>query len=320
MRAARLINMVLLLQARGTLTASELARELEVSERTVYRDVLALSAAGVPVYAEQGRSGGYRLVGGYRTRLTGLSPAEAEALFLAGVPGPAGDMGLAEPVRTVRRKVLAALPPGLREASERAGQRFHLDAPGWFADPAPPPLLSTLARAVWQDQMLTLRYRRTAEVTRTVAPYGLVLKNGVWYLVAKVGADLRSYRVDRVTAVEPTGDTFDRDPAFELASFWAARATEFVRQMLRDTITVRLSPDGVRRLRYVAEPPAVRDATAAASEPDPDGWVRTRLPVESLDVAYTYLLQLGPEVEVLDPPELRSRLAAAAERMRQLYR
>ncbi|WP_199509606.1 helix-turn-helix transcriptional regulator [Nucisporomicrobium flavum] len=320
MRAARLINLVLLLQARGTLTAAELAAELEVSERTVYRDVLELSAAGVPVYAEQGRAGGYRLVGGYHTRLTGLSRAEAEALFLAGLPGPAGDMGLGEPVRAVRRKVLAALPPGLREASERAGQRFHLDAPGWFTDASPPPLLAALTRAAWQDEVLTLRYRRDEEVTRTVEPYGLVLKNGVWYLVGKVGADLRSYRVDRVTAAEPTGETFERDPAFDLPSFWAARAAEFVRRMLRDTITVRLSPYGLRALRHVAEPVAVQEATAAAGEPGPDGWVRTRLPVESLDVAYSYLLRLGPDAEVVEPPELRARLAEAAARTAALYR
>jgi predicted DNA-binding transcriptional regulator YafY len=320
MRAARLINLVLLLQSRGTMTAAELAAELEVTERTIYRDVVALSAAGVPVYAEQGRAGGYRLVGGYRTRLTGLSRAEAEALFLAGLPGPARDMGFTEPVRAVRRKVLAALPPGLREASERAGQRFHLDAPGWFADTDPPPQLAGLAEAVWQDRTLTMRYRRRDEVTRTVQPYGLVLKNGVWYLIGKVGDDLRSYRVDRVTAVEPAGGTFDRDPDFDLPSFWAERAAEFVRRMLRDTITVRLSPAGSSRLRYVAEPVAVREAGAAAGEPDPDGWVTTRLPVESLNVAYTYMLQLGPEAEVLDPPELRARLAAAADRMRELYR
>ncbi|MET0418043.1 MAG: WYL domain-containing protein, partial [Actinoplanes sp.] len=281
----------------------------------------ALSAAGVPVYAEQGRAGGYRLVGGYRTRLTGLSQAEAEALFLAGLPGPARDMGLDEPVRAVRRKVLAALPPGLREASERAGQRFHLDAPGWFADAGPPPLLAELARAVWQDRALTMRYRRRDdEVSRGVEPYGLVLKNGVWYLIGRVGDDLRSYRVDRIVAVEPAGEGFERDPEFDLPSFWAGRAAEFVRQMLRETIEVRLSPDGLRLLRYVAEPVAVREATAAAGEPGPDGWVRTVLPVESLDVAYTYVLRLGPEAEVLDPPELRERLTAAADRMRALYR
>ena len=320
MRAARLINLVLLLQARGLLTAAELAEELEVSERTVYRDVLALSAAGVPVYAEQGRTGGYRLVDGYRTRLTGLSRAEAEALFLAGLPGPARDMGLAEPVRAVRRKMLAALPPGLRDASQRAGQRFHLDAPGWFGDTDPPPLLADLARAVWQDQTLTMRYTSRAEVTRTVEPHGLVLKNGVWYLVGRVGEDLRVYRADRIVAAEPTGETFARDPGFELPSFWAERAADFVRQMLRETITVRLSAHGRRLLRYVVEPPAVEEAERAAGEPDPDGWVRTRLPVESPDVAYSCVLRLGPEVEVLDPPELRARVAAAADRTAALYR
>jgi predicted DNA-binding transcriptional regulator YafY len=321
MRAARLINMVLLLQSRGLLTAAELATELEVSERTVYRDALALSAAGVPVYAEQGRAGGYRLVGGYRTRLTGLSRSEAEALFLAGLPGPARDMGLDEPVQSVRRKMLAALPPGLREASERAGQRFHLDAPGWFGRAEPPEHLAGLTQAVWQDRVLTMRYRRRGEeVTRDVEPYGLVLKNGVWYLVGRVGDDLRTYRVDRITAVEMTGDGFTRDPEFDLPEFWALRAADFVRQMLRATITIRLSPDGIRRLRSVAEPPAVREALDVAGEPDPDGWVRTRLPVESLDVGYTYMLSLGPEVEVLEPLELRRRLADAARRLGALYR
>ncbi|GGN85829.1 transcriptional regulator [Actinoplanes lobatus] len=320
MRAARLINLVLLLQSRGTMTAAELAAELEVSERTVYRDVLALSAAGVPVYAEQGRSGGYRLVGGYRTRLTGLNRDEAEALFLAGLPGPARDMGLGEPVRSVRRKMLAALPAGLREASERAGQRFHLDAPGWFDDTEPPEHLAALARAVWQDRVLTMRYRRDGEVTRTVAPYGLVLKNGVWYLVGRVGGDLRSYRVDRIAGVEEDGASFVRETGFDLPSFWAERAAEFVRRMLRETITIRLSPHGRRILRYVVEPPAAREALDAAGEPDPDGWVRTRLPVESIDVAYTYLLRFGPEAEVLEPPALRARLTEAARRLGDLYR
>jgi len=139
-------------------------------------------------------------------------------------------------------------------------------------------------------------------------------------LVGRVGDDLRTYRADRMTAAEETGGTFVRDPGFELPAFWAERAEEFVRQMLRETVTIRLSPDGLRLLRFVAEPAAVREATAEAGEPDPDGWVRTRLPVESLDVAYSYLLRLGPEVEAVEPVELRERLSAAAERMRALYR
>jgi predicted DNA-binding transcriptional regulator YafY len=320
MRASRLISMVLLLQSRETMTAAELARELEVSERTVYRDVLALSAAGVPVYADQGRHGGYRLIGGYRTRLTGLSREEAEALFLSGLPGPAGQMGLAGVVAAARLKVLAALPAKLAGAAAQAGQRFHLDVPGWFAENDPPPLLTDLAHAVWQDRTVELRYyRRDREVTRTVQPYGLVLKGGVWYLVARVGDDHRIYRADRVTAVEPAGPPFVRDDTFDLPAFWTANAARFADSLLADHITVRLSLAGMRALRFAAEPPAARQARAAAGPPDEHGWVVTTLPVESMEVAYTVLLRLGPEAEVLDPPLLRTRMADAADRLAALY-
>ncbi|GAB2959227.1 WYL domain-containing protein [Micromonospora polyrhachis] len=320
MRAARLISLVLLLQSRETMTATELAGELEVSERTVYRDVLALSAAGVPVYADRGRAGGYRLLGGYRTRLTGLSRAEADALFLSGLPGPAGEMGLAGPVAAAQLKVLAALPPGLRDASARAGQRFHLDAPGWFREADPPPSLADLAEAVWQDRVVRLDYRRGERtVTRTLEPYGLVLKGGVWYLVGRVGDSHRTYRVDRVQDVEVEESTFVRDETFDLAGFWADRAADFLRTMLADQVTVRLSPAGLRALWAVTEPPAVAEAIAGAGEPDGQGWVTTRLPVESIEVAYHQLLQLGPEAEALDPPELRARMAAAARRLTSLY-
>jgi predicted DNA-binding transcriptional regulator YafY len=319
-RAARLISLVLLLQSRETMTAAELARELEISERTVYRDVLALSAAGVPVYADRGRAGGYRLLGGYRTRLTGLSRAEADALFLSGLPGPAGDMGLAEAVATAELKVLAALPPGLRDASTRTGQRFHLDVPGWFRTADRPPKLADLAGAVWRDLVVELRYRRRErEVTRTVQPYGLVLKAGVWYLVARVGEDHRTYRVDRVVGIRDLDTTFVRDQTFDLAGFWADRAVEFVRAMLPERVTIRLSPAGLRSLRHVVEAPAAQEATAEAGEPDRYGWVTTRLPVESVEVAYTQLLALGPEVEALSPPRLRALFTTATTRLTTLY-
>ncbi|MGS2613230.1 helix-turn-helix transcriptional regulator [Micromonospora sp. LZ34] len=321
MRASRLISLILLLQARETMTAAELARELEVSERTVYRDVLALSAAGVPVYADRGRAGGYRLLGGYRTRLTGLTRDEAEALFLAGLPGPAGEMGLADAVAAAELKVLAALPPALRDAPARTGQRFHLDVPGWFRETGPPPWLSELAGAVWRDRVVELRYRRgDREVTRELSPYGLVLKSGTWYLVGRVDDGYRTYRVDRVTGVEVRTETFDRDERFDLAGYWREQAEAFLRSMLRDRITVRLSPAGLRRLRHAADAPfAYEEAVAAAGEPDGQGWVVTRLPVESVEVAYTQLLGLGPEVEVLDPPGLRAWLADAAARTAALY-
>ncbi|MET8230955.1 WYL domain-containing protein [Micromonospora sp. NPDC005298] len=321
MRASRLISLLLLLQARGSMTAGELARELEVSERTVYRDVLALSAAGVPVYADRGRAGGYRLLGGYRTRLTGLTRDEAEALFLSGLPGPAGEMGLADAVAGAELKVLAALPPALRDAPAHVGQRFHLDAPGWFREAAPPSGLGELARAVWRDRVVQVRYRRgEREVTRRVEPYGLVLKSGVWYLVGRVGGDTRTYRVDRVTGVEVGEDSFDRDEDFDLAGYWREQAGSFLRTMLRAEVTVRLSPAGLRQLRHLVEAPFVYDEVlAAAGDPDEQGWTVTRLPVESVEVAYAQLLALGPEVEALDPPELRERMADAARRAAARY-
>ncbi|WP_199714582.1 helix-turn-helix transcriptional regulator [Micromonospora radicis] len=314
--------MLLLLQAREVMTAAELARELEVSERTVYRDVVALSAAGVPVYADRGRAGGYRLLGGYRTRLTGMTRDDAEALFLAGLPGPAGDMGLADAVAAAELKLLAALPPGLRDAPTRTGQRFHLDVPGWYAQRRPPPWLAELAGAVWRDRVVTLRYRRRDdEVSRRVSPYGLVLKSGIWYLVGRVDDELRTYRVDRVVGVEPHDESFDREPDFDLAAYWQAQAESFLRGMLRAEVRLRLSPVGLRRLRHHADIPfGYAEAVAAAGEPDGQGWVTTRLPVESVDVAYSQLLGLGPEVEVLDPPDLRVRLADAASRTAALYR
>ncbi|WP_106398074.1 helix-turn-helix transcriptional regulator [Actinocorallia populi] len=316
MRAARLISVVLLLQSRGSMTAAELAGELEVSERTVYRDMLALAEAGIPVYADQGRHGGYRLVGGFRTRLTGITKDEAEALFLAGLDGPADQMGLADVVASTRLKLLAALPEPLREAPGRTSRRFHLDIPGWWTDAEPPPLLIELARAVWADREIEIVYRENA---RTVRPYGLVLKGGVWYLVATVRERFRTYRVNRITSLRETGAVFTRDESFDLAGMWAESSARFVASMFRDEITVRLGPDAMRSLRRVAEPPAVERARAAAGEPDGQGWVVTVLPVENLDVAFDQLLRLGPEAEVLEPPELRARLKDSAERLAALY-
>ncbi|GAB2840266.1 WYL domain-containing protein [Streptomyces deserti] len=323
MRAARLIKMVLLLQSRPAMTAAELARELEVSERTVTRDAQALSEAGVPVYADRGRAGGYRLIGGYRTRLTGLHRSEAEALFLSGVPGALREMGLEDAASAARLKVSAALLPSLRDASKTAGQRFHLDAPNWFREPKTPELLPAVADAVWDDRRITARYRRgESEVTRELQPYGLVLKAGVWYLCARVAghASFRVYRIDRFTAVDPGEERFERDREFDLPAFWEERAEQFARSLLRAEVVVRLSEAGARRLPYAVDALSAREALAAAGDPDGDGWVTLTLPVESEDVAHTQLAMLGPEVEVLAPESLRERFARDAIRLAALYR
>lgn len=323
MRAARLIKMVLLLQSRPAMTAAELARELEVSERTVTRDAQALSEAGVPVYADRGRAGGYRLVGGYRTRLTGLARNEAEALFLSGLPSALREMGLEDAASAARLKVSAALLPSLRDASDTAAQRFHLDAPGWYQEPVTPELLPAVAEAVWDDRMVKTRYRRGgpgSEVERELAPYGLVLKAGVWYVCARVGTDFRVYRIDRFTAVAVTDERFVRDEDFALPAFWDERAAQFARSILRTEVTVRVSEAGVGRLPHLVDRSAALDALDAAGPPDVDGWRTVVLPVESLDVAYSQLLSLGPELEVLEPAALRTRFGAAAERLSDLYR
>ncbi|MGC9541051.1 helix-turn-helix transcriptional regulator [Streptomyces sp. UG1] len=325
MRAARLIKMVLLLQSRPSMTAAELARELEVSERTVTRDAQALSEAGVPVYADRGRAGGYRLIGGYRTRLTGLHRGEAEALFLSGVPGALREMGLEDAASAARLKVSAALLPSLRDASRTAAQRFHLDAPNWFKEPKTPALLPAVADAVWDDRRIVARYRRgegerQRDVVRELEPYGLVLKAGVWYLCARVAGhgSFRVYRIDRFTAVDAGAERFTRDEEFDLPSFWEERAEQFARSILRAEVVVRLSAAGAERLPYAVDPQSAREALAAGA-PGEDGRVTVTLPVESEEVAHTQLAMLGPEVEVLAPPALRERFAQDARRLAALY-
>ncbi|MCH0565041.1 MULTISPECIES: YafY family protein [unclassified Streptomyces] len=336
MRAARLIKMVLLLQYRRSMTAAELARELEVSERTVARDAQALSEAGVPVYADRGRAGGYRLVGGSRALprslaglgggpLTGLARGEAEALFLSGVPAALREMGLEDAASAARLKVSAALLPSLRDAPLSVAQRFHLDAPNWFTEPRTPELLPEVAGAVWDDRRITARYRRAQRtVDRDLEPYGLVLKAGVWYVCARVAGtgasgEFRTYRIDRFTAVDVQEGAFARDEGFDLPGFWAAQAERFARSLWRDEVVVRLSPQGVRMLWHAVDPLAARRALAAAGEPDGAGRVTVTLPVESEEVAHAQLTALGPEAEVLAPAGLRDRFARDARRMAGLY-
>ena len=206
MRASRLVSILLLLQTRGRLTAPQLAAELEVSVRTIYRDVESLSEAGVPIYGDAGPAGGYQLLGGYRTRLTGLTAAEAEALQFAGMPGAAAELGLGTVLATAQLKLDAALPPELRERSARITERFLLDAPGWYHDGDSSPHLDAIADAVWNQRRIEVRYRRwvaPTDVTRILEPHGIVLKGGKWYVVARCDGALRTYRISQVLSLTP---------------------------------------------------------------------------------------------------------------------
>ncbi|MFD3593408.1 helix-turn-helix transcriptional regulator [Nocardia sp. NPDC058640] len=321
MRASRLVQLLLLLQAGGGATAGALARELEVSVRTVYRDVEALSEAGVPVYCEPGRGGGVRLIDGYRTRLTGLTSDEADAVLLAGLPGAAADLGLGTVLATAQLKMLAALPPELRGRATRIAERVHIDMPGWFQHPDETPTLATVAEALWHDHRLAITYqRRDRTVERTLDPLGLVMKAGTWYLIAREGTAIRSYRAARITAATPTGESFTRPASFDLTTHWNATAEQFARSMLRVTAHCRIATTHLPLLRLMNDPAAVREALTCVGAPDADGWADITIPSESYEVLAHALLPLGEHIEVLDPPELRAQMIATAAAMCTRYR
>ncbi|KKJ93973.1 YafY family protein [Micromonospora sp. HK10] len=321
MRASRLLSILLLLQAHGRLTAAELAGHLEVSVRTVYRDVESLHAAGIPLYGEAGHAGGYRLVDGWRTRLTGLTAEEADRLLFAGLPGPAAELGYQSVVDTLRLKLHAALPAPLADRAARLQERFHLDTPGWYSDGDPSPYLAPTAEAVWRQHRIRVHYRSwTGDVQRVLEPYGLVLKGGRWYVVAARPdrPDPATYRVNQILDLTPLDEPFDR-PGFDLPGWWRAHVVAFRAGLRRDEATVRLSPRGRERLRELASDAVVAAVDASAGPPDPAGWVYAVVPIESLTHAHADLLRLGAEVEVLSPAALRDRLADTAGALAALY-
>ncbi|MBT2481772.1 YafY family protein [Streptomyces sp. ISL-94] len=320
MRADRLLSLLLLLQNRGRMTAPELAGALEVSVRTVYRDVEALGASGVPVLADRGPAGGYRLADGYRTRLTGLTDTQAGSLFLAGAPGPARELGLGADLAAAQLKLQAALPAALAGRARQIQDRFHLDAPAWFRDADPVPHLAQIAQAVWDQRILRTHYRRwRGEVHRELHSLGLVLKGGIWYLVARTEGAVRTYRVSRFLAVDTVEDGFERPAGFELAAYWQESTDRLDTALHQQTAELRLSPRGQRLLPMRFGAAGVR-ALADAGPADADGWVRIGLPVESPAVAVGDLLRLGTDAEVLGPPELRAALAETVAALADRYR
>ncbi|MGA5304527.1 helix-turn-helix transcriptional regulator [Nucisporomicrobium flavum] len=322
MRASRLVSLLLLLQTRGRMTAQELADELEVSVRTVYRDVESLGASGVPVYADRGPAGGYQLLDGYRTRLTGMTGDEAGSLFLAGVPGPAAELGLGSVLAAAELKLRASLPGELAGRADRVRERFHLDAPGWFRADEPTPFLATVADAVWQERQLEVRYRRwkaPREVTRTLAPLGVVLKAGRWYLVAAAGERVTAYRVVNILDAHLRDEPATRPAGFDLAAFWREWTDRYESSVYTATATVRMTAEALTRMAYIFPPEMSRVARAEATEPDEAGWLTTRVPIESVRHGHMELLKLGADAEVLDPPELRERFAATARGLMATY-
>ncbi len=318
MRADRLLSMLILLQLRGRVSAQALADEFEVSVRTAYRDIDALSAAGVPVYADRGPGGGFRLLDGYRTRLTGLTAAEAGALPLAGLPGLAADLGLAEPLAAARLKLLAALPPPASDGAARVGGRFHLDPVDWYRRAPPPPHLRAIARAVWDGMRLDIRYESwSATVRRRLDPLGLVAKAGAWYLVARSeGGSIRTYKAAKVLDLAVLDERFDHPPGFDLARHWRSELERFEAGLLREEATLRVAAAALPRVDQLV---AAAAEAVLATPPGADGWRQAVVPIEGTGHAAGLLLGFADDVEVLAPPELRAELARRAGRVLALY-
>lgn len=309
------------LQSRRSATIAELAAALEVSERTMHRDVAALAAAGVPLWTEQGRHGGVRLVDGWRTRLDGLTSREAVAIFAMGVPRALAELGLGTAVSAAHAKVSATLPAPLREQAQHLAQRFHLDAPAWFRKEDDATHLAAVALNVWEQRRIRITYRRgEGTVERVLEPLGLVLKAGVWYLVARAGDSVRTYRVGRIAAIEETEERFERPVDFDLASWWERSSASFEESLQRVRVRARLSPLGTRFLGTVIDTQVAQTALAAASQPGEDGWVEVELGLEDQEIAADQLLGLGAEIEILAPPAVRAAFAETARRMVDRHR
>ncbi|MFZ6875024.1 helix-turn-helix transcriptional regulator [Undibacterium sp. Di27W] len=320
MRASRLISILTILQARGFATAPELAEECAVNLRTIYRDIDAMSEAGIPIYSERGSGGGYRLLDGYRTQLNGLSAKEAEALFMSGLAGAATDMGLGSVMMAAQNKLLSAMPASLREGALEMRSRFYLDAPTWFSQSEQPQYLPLVADAVWEQKRIHIRYQSWKGVKeREVEPLGMVMKGGSWYLVAQVDDMPRTYRVSRIQEIAVLDQHFQRPCSFDLTAYWRKSTARVEQDMHKNTATIRLSPRGVK-WREAFLSPYVYSEMRLSSELDAEGWCAATIPVGSMPMACAEILRFGGDAEVLEPPELRQKIMEAIEQMQMVYK
>jgi predicted DNA-binding transcriptional regulator YafY len=304
MQASRLLKILMLLQSRGRQTAPQLAAELEVSTRTVLRDIDELSAAGVPLWGEPGRYGGFQLQAGWSTQLTGMTEMEAQALWLAGLPQAAAELGLGGAAASARLKLLASVPAPQRGASNRVAQRLHLDPLDWYRAADTPQHLQAVAAAVWQGHCIRVQYESWKGLQRRqLAPLGLVLKAGAWYLIAvPAGArEPRTYRLASLRDCQPLGEGVQRPHGFDLASYWQGSTLRFEAELRRLAVRVRASP---RALGWLLNARIPHEAL------EPEG--EYRLWFEGEEMALRQLLGFGAELELLEPAGLRQQLREQA--------
>ena len=312
MRADRLLSILLLLQANGRMTASTLAKRLEVSERTILRDMDALSGAGVPVTAERGAGGGWRLIDGYQTKLTGLTPVEIQTLFLGRPPKLLADLGLKEAAEGAWIKLHAALPREVRQQAEFVRQRILIDPRGWRDSGESLACLPVLLESLWRGRQLRFVYERSTDGgERVVTPLGLVARASAWYLVADKAGQRRTYRVSRIREAAVLDNPCAQPSGFDLAAHWEQSSSEFRERLPSFLATFRVHQSAIAWIRH-------RGWRVVEETPEGDRF-RVRMRFEIEDEAVHLALALGGGVELLEPAALRSRVRAGAEALMRAY-
>jgi predicted DNA-binding transcriptional regulator YafY len=319
MRGDRLLSILLLLQVHRRMTAQDLAKRLEVSERTIHRDMEVLSAAGIPVYAQRGSGGGWILREEFRTNLTGLTETEIQTLFLSRPARLLADLGWQQASEAALIKLLAALPATSRHDAEYARQRIHVDVAGWHQAEDNVSSLSTVQEAIWQERKLHLTYHRSdgTTVERLVDPLGLVVKGSAWYLVAAVEGEMRTYRVSRLQGARMTDQRCVRPHGFDLAAYWEQSSTHYKASLPRYPVTVRVAPDVLSKVSSAARYAYARVEHVGA--PEAEGWITLQLLFETEEEACGYVLRFGPWVEIVEPPDLRERVIRLAAGVVDFY-
>lgn len=310
MRADRLLSLMLLLQAKGQMTARQLAGELYVSERTIYRDVEALSLAGIPIYTQDGRGGGIGLDEHYRVSLTGLNKHEVQALFVSGITSPLHELGLTQTNESILLKLLASLPSLHRAEAERVRKRIYIDPQVWFGDQQPTPFLHQIQEAVLSDAVLNIQYQRSNSETfsRQIQAYGMVAKVNVWYLVGAHNKQFRTYRMSRLVDVQPTEQTFQRDPDFDLMIYWQDNTQSFVEGIPHYPVRIAVKQS---RKAWVVNFLSLNDHDFTESD-DPD-WLETTINFDTQERAITSLISVVCDIRILQPLDLKSALLDFAQ-------
>ena len=319
MRADRLLSLLMLLETRGKMTARQLAEELEVSERTIYRDIVALNTSGVPVYTEDGPGGGISLVESYSTDLTGLNSDEVRALAMLNIPEPLVKLGVGRELKAALLKLSAALPSTSRENEARTRQRIHLDASWWFEPEEPVPHLSTIQQGLFQEHKLQLTWRGfKTNIEQILEPYGLVAKSNTWYLVAGSQDHIRVLRVSNIIESRMLEETFEYPQGFDLPAFWKSWCEDFKKTRPVFTATVRVLPELIDYLPRLFNDNK-KGVFVQARSPDEQGRLTLTLHFESLESARSRILGLGRAIEVLEPLSLRMSVSDFARQICSIY-